>query len=102
MDDLKGPDPIVGMGVTVISSSDRLAGTIRDVHIGGKKFWFTYDLAVRLDSRGQHNDQEYTYEAQHDAPLMEAYLNKNKRWKIRKDGRSLALGYRSAFHDYSF
>lgn len=98
----KQPEPKVGMGVTIFSYTDRSAGTIVDVHMSGKKFWFTYDKAIRVDQNGMSDCQEYKYEQQPHGQTFEAYLNKKGQWKIRKDGRGLAIGYRQAYHDYSF
>lgn len=105
----KQPKPEVGMGVTVMMYTDRKAGTIRDVHVNGKRFWFTIDKAIRTDKNGMSECQDYTYEDQPNSQIYEAYLNKHGVWKIRNKkngpglgGTGLAIGYRRAYHDFSF
>jgi len=103
------PEPAVGMGLTVLRWTDREAGTITRVErfkTGPRAgqvraFWFKSDKAIRTDSNGMSESQDYTYEPDADAKERQARQKKNGAW--REVGSSqIALGYRRAYHDYSF
>lgn len=98
----KSPAPEVGMGLTIFSYTDRSAGTIVSVSKSGKRFKFQVDKAIRADKNGMSDSQDYTYEAMPGSKVMTAFKTKNGTWKIMKDGRGVALGYRNAYHDFSF
>lgn len=93
-------DPVVGLGVTELGWSDRHAGTITRVAESGKRFWFTMDTAIRTDQNGMSDAQSYIYKSNPDAPEREARLT-SKGWRIVR-GSPIAVGYRHAYHDYSF
>jgi|SRR5262252_5331264 len=94
------PTPTVGMGVTILHWTDRSAGTITRVSPSGKTFWWKPDTAIRTDSNGMSDMQEYRYEPNPDATESRATLTKSGAWK--SDGYQLRLGDRRAYHDYTF
>ena|SRR5688572_14611740 len=91
--------PAVGMGVTILSWTDRDAGTITWVSASGKSFRFREDKATRSDSNGMSESQSYAYEPDPNAPERTARKTK-KGW--RDKGQKVVIGYRDAYHDYSF
>jgi len=93
------PTPEVGMGITLLHWTDRSAGTITRVSVSGKTFWFKDDVVARIDANGMSESQEYAY-APGDGPEKRAGLTK-RGWK-QVGGPRIALGYRRAYHDYSF
>ena len=93
------PTPVVGMGITILHWTDRSAGTIVKVSPSGKTFWFTTDTTKRIDKNGMSEMQEYAYTSNLDATPSVARLTK-RGW--RSAGLGIALGYRRAYHDFSF
>jgi len=94
------PTPEVGMGITLLSWTDRSAGTIRRISPSGKTFWFSDDLATRTDTNGMSEMQEYRFETV-DGPQRAAKKAKDGSWKEVGGGR-IRLDSRSAYHDFSF
>jgi hypothetical protein len=105
------PEPEVGMGATILMWSDRKPATITEVlryktgpnkgQIKGVKA--RPCRAIRTDSNGMSDAQSYEYEEMPDWPESE--------WTLRQDGSfrkkgdkytTLAIGFRSAYYDYSF
>lgn len=95
------PTPVVGMGVTLLHWTDRSAGTITRVSASGKTLWFKEDTAERVDTNGMSESQDYKFTPNPDARERRASLRKNGEWR-EVNGSRLALGYRSAYYDYSF
>ena len=95
------PAPEVGMGVTILSWTDRHAGTISRVSASGKTFWYRDDDAERVDANGMSECQEYEYTPRPDISEAKVTLRKDGRWK-EQGGRTVQLGSRRAYHDYSF
>lgn len=111
------PEPVVGMGVTMLGWSDRHAGTIQKVEVKGK---FTYvhitrDEAKRTDNHGMTDSgQQYEYTERPDAPRsifrrkedgrwQECYINpETGRYKSYNGGSGLQIGVRNEYYDYSF
>lgn len=96
------PKPEVGMGCTEIMYSDRHAGTITDVADNGRAFWFRRDRAIRTDSWGMSDVQEYRYERDPEAREVKVTLRKDGTWRVSGDGTVIAVGYRAEHYDYSF
>lgn len=94
-----GPVPTVGMGLTVLHWTDRSAGTIVRVSPSGKTFWFTDDTVTRTDSNGMSESQDYTYTSNPASKVHAARLT-TRGWK--SEGHGISVGYRRAYHDYSF
>jgi hypothetical protein len=106
MEQGKMPAPVVGMGATELWYSDRKAGTVVEVNAKGTRLVWQEDKATRTDTNGMSDSQAYSYEANPEGTKVVYTLRKNGRWVAQgqgaKNGRSLSLGNRSAYHDYSF
>ena len=96
--------PQVGMGATVVSYSDRHAGTI--VEATPTRVVVQRDTAVRVDNHGMSDAQYYTYERNLNGIVETFSLRKNGTWVMRgmatRDGITLALDCRSEYYDYTF
>lgn len=109
------PVPVVGMGVTFISYSDRDPGTIRKVDPKGNRFWVTPDLHQRTDDNGMSECQEYAYSVRDDIPeenwMLVTWKKARKshdnpkgeggRW-LTANGQSIVIGRREKYYDFSF
>ena len=106
------PVPVVGMGATLLSWTDRYPATIIEVLKGGKVIIVQEDNAVRVDNNGMSECQDYEFTPNPDATkryykldknnaYRDAYLNENGRL-IFGGGRQLRIGERDKYHDYSF
>jgi hypothetical protein len=104
-------EPQIGDGATYLAWSDRYAYTIVDVikFVTGsrkgevKAVVVTRDIAKRADTNGMSDSQSWTYETNPDAK-REVYT-KRKSGRFIKQGEdygTLAIGYRNAYHDFSF
>ena len=100
------PAPIVGDGATILSWSDRHAGTIIEVANGGKTITVQEDLVTRMDSNGLSDAQSYDYERNPNGSTTIFTLRKNGRWVTQgesmRGGRGVSLGVRDHYFDYSF
>jgi hypothetical protein len=92
--------PTVGMGVTICMWSDRHAGTVVRVSPSGKTLWYQEDTAIRIDSNGMSEMQDYAYTPNSGATVEVARLNKRGQWKSA--GRGVTLDSRRAYYDFSF
>lgn len=109
------PKPVVGMGCTFLSWSDRHAGTIVEVvEVKGvvKRIACREDNAKRVDSNGMSESQDYVFSPNPSAPLqwfgkdrkgfwVRVAMNDAGRWVQRRSG-GLRIGERDAYHDFSF
>jgi len=103
------PTPAVGMGATMLLWSDRHAMTIIAVDYfksGARKgqvstVYATRDQAVRVDTNGMSDAQEYVFLPANDGIVSRFTARKNGRFQD-KGGATLAIGYRSEHYDYSF
>lgn len=93
--------PVVGMGLTVRMYTDSVAMTIVSVSPSGKSFKATRDITVRLDNNGMSDCQDYSYTPTVDGEGYSFRLgSKTGRYKC---GIGYALlGFKRAYHDYSF
>ena len=55
------PEPKVGMGATLLSWTDRYPATIVEVLDGGKMIGVQEDEAIRTDSNGMSESQQYKF-----------------------------------------
>jgi hypothetical protein len=105
------PEPEIGMGVTILSWTDRHAATI--VHVGSKLVVVQEDKATRTDKNGMSECQEYTYERNPNGPRYTFRREKNGYWtevcwnpetnRWRKtNGHGLRIGERNEYRDFSF
>ena len=103
------PTPVVGMGATILHWTDRQAGTIvavRRFASGTREGEVSEidvqpDRTIRVDGNGMSEVQTYRYEADPTAPVQTFQKLRSGRW-CSKQGGSLAIGHRDAYHDYSF
>jgi hypothetical protein len=105
------PEPTVGMGVTMLSWTDRDAGTIVEVNMKKRYIAVTEDRAERIDNNGISESQEYKF-----TPVLDGHLNyyrKDKKGQWRRcyhnqNGRlvfgtgGLIVGRREKYYDFSF
>lgn len=108
----RSPAPEIGMGVTFLHWTDRSAGTIVEILPNGT-IGVKGDIAKRIDKNGMSESQEYEYSPNPEAYTCYYRLNKTGRWESTKysektkrwskgGGSQIALGYRDAYHDFSF
>lgn len=106
--------PEVGTGVTFYSWTDRSAGTVTEI-VDAKKMivGIKSDTATRTDSNGMSDCQEYSYTTNYDSRTQYyRYSQKKKCWEgveknekgrwVLNGSKSIGMGHRSAYHDYSF
>jgi hypothetical protein len=93
--------PVVGMGATLISYSDRAAATVIEV-INQNLIKVQRDTSTRIDSLGMTDCQTYEY-APNPKGGVEVYRrNKHGKWVSKYSSQSLVLNRRDTYHDYSF
>jgi len=108
---LNEPEPTVGMGVTMLSWSDRHAGTIVEVNMKKRYIAITEDDATRIDNNGISESQQYEYTTRLDGHITyyrkdrsgewrKCYYNENKRLVFGCGG--LILGERDKYYDFTF
>lgn len=107
-------DVKVGDGATLISYSDRHAGTVVEMFTKGKAQYVTVqeDNAERIDDNGMSESQEYKFTPNPQGATHTFKLLPGRPWKqVRKndkgrfvfyDGYGLRLGHRSEYYDFSF
>jgi hypothetical protein len=99
------PEPTVGMGATILMWTDRKAATIVEVK-SATTIVVQEDKATRTDGLGMTDAQEYEYEPDADGTLHTFTKRKSGAWvrkgEALKGGQRIALGYRRAYHDFSF
>ena len=92
------PKPEVGMGATLLMWTDRHAYTI--VKVTRCQVHARRDKAIRIDTNGMSEAQDYRFERDDTQPVEIFRLRKNGAYH-GKAGR-LRIGDRCAYHDYSF
>lgn len=103
----KMPVPQVGFGATVLSWTDRYAGTIIAVRPDGS-FDVQADKATRKDDYGISDCQRYSYEADPNgrvftfAPVKRGKSKGQIRENGSKGGFGVLIGVRDQYYDYSF
>lgn len=99
------PEPVIGMGATILFYSDRQAATVIEV-VSPSKITVREDSAVRTDSNGMSESQEYRYAENPSGRVLVFTKRKNGAWYMEGDrmrnGTIIRLGVRDAYHDYSF
>lgn len=93
------PEPVVGMGATILGWTDRHAATI--VKVTPTQIHVQQDIAKRADKNGMSECQEYTYERDETAPI-EVFRKTKRGYRKAGGGSSLRIGDRQEYHDYSF
>jgi hypothetical protein len=99
------PDPVVGMGATMIGWTDRHAATVVEV-INDKTIVVQQDTATRTDDRGMSDAQDWTFEPNPDAERKTYTKRSNGAWVLKgqsaKGGSRILVGARSEHFDFSF
>jgi hypothetical protein len=106
--------PEIGEGATILSWSDRSAGTVSHHFRKGKTVYVAVrdDITKRIDNNGMSDAQTYEY-TQNPEGHLTYWKAKGERWvQVRKNietgrwietgGSGIAFGYRNAHHDFSF
>ena len=106
------PIPVVGMGATLLSWTDRHPATIVEVLKGGKVLVVQEDHAVRTDKNGMSECQDYEFIPNPDAYKAYYKLDKNGAYRdarfnengrlVYGSGQQLRIGERDKYYDYSF
>lgn len=111
------PQPVIGMGATTTSYTDRDAGTVISIEKLGKRTLICVqrDHAKRTDANGMSECQTYDYSPNPEgaryfftAELPDgrwSEVRKNEttgRWNKVECGQGLRLGERQKYHDFSF
>jgi len=112
------PEPEIGMGVTILSWTDRHPGTIISIECKNCQPYLigiTRDSYKRIDKNGMSESQEYTFETDwNDKHQIFYKKDKNGNWrsvtKSEKDrwifcdnvGNEILIGRREKYHDFSF
>lgn len=109
------PAPQLNTGCTLLSWTDRYAGTIVEMFKVGKTQYIVVqeDKAIRTDKNGMSEAQEYLYEQDTKGPKYtfrkdgkgfwaQVTLNKETGRYNMYRGYGLKIGHRNAYHDYSF
>ena len=92
----------VGDGVTITMFSDRHAATVIDVSPSGKTVTVREDTAIRTDTNGMSDAQEYRYERNLEgAEQTFRWSTKRKKFSGGSRGGGL-IGGRKHYYDYSF
>lgn len=105
------PEPVVGMGATMLCWTDRHACTIVDVT--GDRIKVQEDKATRTDNNGMSESQTYTYESDPKGAVHTFRKAKNGMWQqvrlnersgryVKTEGQGLRIGERDEYRDFSF
>jgi hypothetical protein len=103
----------VGMGATLLSWTDRHAGTITEVLKEGKYIVVRCDIAKRTDENGMSECQKYeyttnpegdsyTFTQKKDGRWIHVYLNPSTGRYNQSGSYGLRIGARETYYDYSF
>lgn len=107
------PAPVVGMGATVLSWTDRHAATIIEVRDYGV-IVVQRDDAKRVDRNGMSESQTYDYAPNPNGPTYIFKRDRGGAWRecevnertgrvnMLKSGYGLKIGVRDTYHDFSF
>ncbi len=96
---VKNPQPVPGMGATMLCWTDRHPGTV--ISVTSKTLRIQLDRAIRVDKNGMSECQEYRYEPDIRERVITFRLTK-RGWREQGGGASLLLGTREKYHDFSF
>ncbi len=91
--------PVVGMGCTILSYSDRHPATVTQI-LSKSRFVIQEDNYKRIDDNGMSDCQTYEYTPNPEAS-KQVVMKTKKGWKILKD-RYIHLGHRNRYYDFSF
>ena len=98
--------PKIGDGATIFFYSDRHVATVIAVSANGKRVEVQYDTAIRTDSNGMSESQDYRYERNPFGTIEIYTLRKNGQYihdgDPMRSGRVIRFGERDEYHDFSF
>jgi len=93
---------LIGKGATIRVGSDSYPCTIYDASYSGKTLFLREDDAVRTDSNGLSEIQEYDYSPNPNGREWKATLRKDGRYRISKSDMPVSVGMRRRYNDPSF
>jgi hypothetical protein len=110
------PEPVVGMGATLLQWTDRDPATIIEVKKTKAGAWIVAvqeDNAQRTDNNGFSESQEYEYSANPNGSISYFRFEEGKGWRGISPGKKpgswklnggggLRIGEREKYHDFSF
>lgn len=109
------PEPVVGMGATILLWTDRHAATITEVFLLGKYKYvkLRQDDSKRIDKNGMSEDQDYEFtpnpkgsescfRLEEDGAWAEVRYNADTKRYNKSRGHGLRIGERDEYHDFSF
>lgn len=109
------PEPVVGMGATLLQWTDRDPATIVEVKKTKAGAWLIAvqeDKAQRTDNNGFSESQEYEYSPNPEASKQWFRFEDGKGWRgVRDNGKGrmvltggggLRIGEREKYHDFTF
>lgn len=105
------PDPVVGMGATLLDWKDRHPTTV--IAWDGKILTVREDSCTRTDGNGMGEMQTYSFQPNSNGHAYTFRKNKRGMWyevEMNPDtgrwnkcsGRGLQIGHRRRYYDYSF
>jgi hypothetical protein len=94
--------PAVGMGVTINYWSDRDPATVIQVLHNGRRLILQKDIAVRIDTNGMSECQDYDFFPDAEGSILHASLRKDGTYRLIGSQTTVHLGSRRKYHDYSF
>ena len=106
----KSPEPVVGMGCTLLHWTDRSPATV--IEVGKNYIVVQADNFVRTDKNGFSESQKYEFTANPNGATytfkfwkgrwQSAHISESGRLVMSKDGSGISLGQRGAYHDFTF
>lgn len=93
--------PEVGMGATICQFSDRTACTVIEIK-SAHRIVVQQDNAIRIDSNGMSDSQDYRYEANPEGIKTIFTKRRNGVWREHLGSVGLRLGDRDHYHDFGF
>lgn len=102
---IASPEPVVGMGATILGWTDRHAATIVEVSANKKTIVIQQDTATRTDKNGMSESQDYTFTPNPNAARKVYTLRKNGKYHLKGDsikGSTILIGERDEYYDFSF
>jgi hypothetical protein len=91
---------VVGMACTICYLTDRRAATVAKVSPTARIVMVRMDKAIRTDKNGMSESQTYTYER--DPSGAEYTFHRQGDGSYHAPGKTLVLGVRRTYHDYSY
>lgn len=92
----------VGMGATVVSWTDRHAGTVIEVNASGSRIVVQEDTATRTDGNGMSDSQSYTFERNENGRTWVATRRKDGSYRLVGGKTRVLLGHRDKYFDFCF